>query len=204
MRKILLVLLLSATAFTTHLRAQIIDNLTPYSFTNGAGVINTTGTSLFIGAYDTTNGGANNFWVVGADEMFPGLDLEYATTSVQWLTGGPVAPGSVIDDSGTYGGNFFTPASSFTDLYYGLNYTISPGSVEYGWAEISFDSTSNTGTIVGAGLQTTPNDSIVAGAVPEPSTWSVFALGAATLVFEVHPAGVEPTTFGFGGPRSTE
>jgi hypothetical protein len=88
----------------------------------------------------------------------------------------------LIGSSGSYGGNFGTSNSSFTDDYYGLSYTVSGGDVEYGWAELSFDSSTDTGTIVAAAVDTNPNEAIQAGVVPEPSTYAMCGLGLLALI----------------------
>jgi hypothetical protein len=185
-KKTFLILLLAAGSIglTQQLHAQIIDGTTPYSFSSGEGVVNINGSNLLLENYVGTDGGIYNDWVVeDFSEGGPGqLYLGYATTSAQWLTGGPITLGTEIGPSGTYGGNFPTPNSSFTDLYYGLNYTVSEGDVEYGWAEISYDSTSGNATIVAAALDTNANEQIAAGAVPEPSTFAIVGLGALILV----------------------
>jgi hypothetical protein len=184
-KQFILILLFAAGSIglSQHLHAQIIDGTTPYTFSNSAGVININGANLLLEDYVGTDGGIYNDWVVGdySEEGPGGLDLEYATTCAQWLTGGPVAFGTLIGSAGTYSGNFETPTSSFSDLYYGLDYTVSGGDVEYGWAEISYDSTSGDGTIVAAALDTNPNEQITAGAVPEPSTFAIVGLGALIL-----------------------
>jgi len=184
--KTILTLLLAAgfLAFAQQVHAQIIDGTTPYSFSNSAGVININGSNLLLEDYVGTDGGSLNDWVVGdysEEEEGQGLDLEYAQLSAQWLTGGPVTFGTEIGADGTYSGNFDTPSSSFSDLYYGLDYTVSEGDVEYGWAEISYDSVSGTGTIVAAALDTTANENVSAGAVPEPSSYSLIGAGALAL-----------------------
>jgi hypothetical protein len=184
-KAILIILLASAIAgFAAQLQAQVISDTVPYSFTMAPAAINIiSGTTLFTGAYNGAGGGIYNDWVLTPDpEDGQGPELEYATSAAQWLTGGPVAPGTSIDSGGSYGGNLDTSNSTFTDAYYGLDFTVSPGNVEYGWAELSYDSVSGTSTIVAAALDTTINQPIAAGAVPEPSTFGMLALAASTLL----------------------
>lgn len=183
MKKFILLILLAAgfLGFAAQLHAQIIDGTTPYSFTNNQAVIVINGTNLLMEASSDAD---NNYeWVISPGE-FPGQapELEIGTFSAQWLTGGPVAFGTEIGSNGTYSYNFDTASSSFTDAYYGLEYIVSDGVDEYGWAELSYDSSSSTGTIVAAALDTTPNENISAGAVPEPSTYAICGLATVALV----------------------
>jgi hypothetical protein len=181
MKKILLLLAAGFLGLAGQLHAQIIDGTTPYNFTTQQSVIVVTASNLLMEASSDAD---NNYeWVINPP-MFPGEapELEIGTFSAQWLTGGPVAFGTEIGSNGTYSYNFDTASSSFTDAYYGLEYIVSEGVDEYGWAELSYDSSTGTGAIVAAALDTNPNENISAGAVPEPSTYGLIGLATLALV----------------------
>jgi len=79
----------------------------------------------------------------------------------------------------------YRPANSSSLSYMGLAYDLGGGNYDYGWISYSTSSDSSTITFLGAAMNTTPNQSITAGqlsAVPEPSTYTLFGLGALALV----------------------
>ena len=67
--------------------------------------------------------------------------------------------------------------STPSDGYYGFELSLGSGNYQYGWLNL----TGSTYTVLSEALNTTPNQSITAGqtaAVPEPSTYALFGLGA--------------------------
>jgi hypothetical protein len=72
-------------------------------------------------------------------------------------------------------------STSFSNRYFGLIYEAGGGNYNYGWANLSYDASSNIATMNSAAMQTTVNQSILVGdgpsaAVPEPGTWAAAAL----------------------------
>jgi hypothetical protein len=66
--------------------------------------------------------------------------------------------------------------------YIGVNLQLTDGS-HYGWLRIVSDSGDAGGIILDWAHETQPNTPILAGAVPEPSTWTLLALGMGFLVW---------------------
>ena len=96
---------------------------------------------------------------------------------VWWGSDGNGPPGIVsasnIGSIGYFQGN--------TDAYAGIRLDVA-GSLYYGWIQIH-NFTANWGQISDWAYESNPNTSILAGAVPEPSTWALLMAGAATLFF---------------------
>ncbi|MDX1953108.1 MAG: PEP-CTERM sorting domain-containing protein [Verrucomicrobiota bacterium] len=68
--------------------------------------------------------------------------------------------------------------------YFGMEFQIE-GKTHYGWALLDcstlFGQVLGGGEIVSWAYNSVPNQAIIAGAVPEPSTWVFLAVGGATL-----------------------
>lgn len=67
--------------------------------------------------------------------------------------------------------------------YVGLRFDDGAGTVNYGWAEITLSNPSPTQTVTlnRYVVETTPDQGVITGVVPEPSTLSLLALGAIGL-----------------------
>ena len=97
-----------------------------------------------------------------------------------WLGGGlftaSIGSGVIEDPFLTIG--YFTGLQS---AYLGFDFQQN-GETYYGWAQVGCPiSGLNVGWIYDYAYETTPNTPIVAGAVPEPSTWALLAAGATFL-----------------------
>ena len=80
------------------------------------------------------------------------------------------------------GNNYYLPTyNSSSSAYWGLAYAIGGGNFNYGWVQLSYDASTTTATFLGAAINTTPNQSILVGQVPEPSALSLLAAGLGGL-----------------------
>jgi hypothetical protein len=90
------------------------------------------------------------------------------------------AGGAIFNGGGGVG--YFLPG---TPGYIGFEFTSGlDSSLHYGWAQFettSGDTTSPTGTVIDFAYDNSPNTPIAAGAVPEPTSLSLLAAGAAGL-----------------------
>ena len=79
---------------------------------------------------------------------------------------------------GTSGGNIGVNES--TEGYWAARFDAGGGNFNYGYVQV--DVTSSGMTFGMAGVETTPNVAITAGAVPEPSTYALLGIGAIGLL----------------------
>jgi len=90
--------------------------------------------------------------------------------------------GAVIGTGTTFSGwNVIEPSGGSSASYMGLAYDLGDGNYNYGWMKYSTSSDSSTITFLGAAMNTTTNESILAGQVPEPSALSLLAVGLGAL-----------------------
>ena len=78
---------------------------------------------------------------------------------------------------GDGGGEFVTTPLGQREGYVGVQFFAADG-LHYGWIRVR-GGEYNDGRILDYAYNTVPGQPIAAGAVPEPSTWALFALGAA-------------------------
>ncbi|BBO31336.1 PEP-CTERM sorting domain-containing protein [Lacipirellula parvula] len=72
-----------------------------------------------------------------------------------------------------------------TDKYVGLKWDIGGGNFSFGWARIDVSAANNgTATLLSYAYESTPNASIIAGAVPEPSTLALLAAGGGAVALQ--------------------
>ena len=93
----------------------------------------------------------------------------------------PLLYGALIDgvlSYGTTGEN--TGVDESTGGYWAARFNAGGTNFNYGWVQV--DVTSNGMTFGMAGVETTPNVAITAGAVPEPSTYALLEIGAMGLL----------------------
>jgi hypothetical protein len=89
--------------------------------------------------------------------------------------------GILNDPSTTPSGNFPTTAG---EKYIGVEFTEADASLHYGYVaykSTSDDPTAPAGELLGFGYETSANTAIAAGAVPEPGSLALLALGSAGL-----------------------
>jgi hypothetical protein len=73
-------------------------------------------------------------------------------------------------------------AGPVTSQFLGLSFTGTDGLTHYGWARLNVAATTNVETLVDFAYESTPATAIVTGAVPEPTSLGLLALGAVGLV----------------------
>ncbi len=82
-------------------------------------------------------------------------------------------------EAGLCFGDFRPNGSRLTTGYVGIQFLAVDG-LHYGWIRVQ-GGAQNDGTILDYAYNTVPGQSIMAGAVPEPSTWALLGLGSLAL-----------------------
>jgi PEP-CTERM motif len=136
-----------------------IPDVTFLNSTAGSGVI-----SMMPGASNAVNLGP----------LFAGDPITLANTT-DTVGGTLVQKNCCFSTTGPWAGQGTAPA------YVGLRFTAS-GQDYLGWAQLSLNINNPSGTVIDWAYENTPATSINAGAVPEPSTLALFALGAAGVL----------------------
>jgi len=123
----------------------------------------------------------DNVWVV---PLSAGQEIGLGAAGYSWLGGGllssSIASGSIEDPVLTAG--FFAGVES---AYLGFNFQ-QDGETYYGWMRVGSPYALPTGTlgwVYEYAYETSPNTPIFAGAVPEPSSWSLLAVGSFAIWF---------------------
>lgn len=152
--------------------------------------INQDGTTDYIlsfspsGAWLVSQSG--NFLITGPGGLVPvtsGSVISSLGSSLdpafQWGGGAATIGGqAVFDGEYYYAGNF-----SDTDAFIGLQFQFG-GEAHYGWMEIYNYPDVAAGQVLAWAYETSPNTSILAGQVPEPSILTLIVIGGAVLSFQ--------------------
>ncbi len=93
-----------------------------------------------------------------------------------WSTSGMVSLGEMVD-----GNSVYEPADQVSSGYYGWEF-FDGEDTYYGWVLLDIASDKQASSIQQIAVNSTPNQGIVAGAVPEASTVILFGIGAAVLL----------------------
>ena len=92
----------------------------------------------------------------------------------------PLQYGALIDAVLSYGTGGYVGVNESTGGYWAARFDAGGGNFNYGYVQV--DVTSSGMTFGMAGVETTPNVAITAGAVPEPSTYALLGIGAIGLL----------------------
>lgn len=110
-----------------------------------------------------------------------GVYVISAANFVANLGAASIGPASLFG-SGAPGNTAMWALNSSANVF-GFRFTNEPGgTLHYGWARIAIGSTITSRTLVEYAFESTPNTAIMAGAVPEPSTYAMFAFGLLGLL----------------------
>jgi hypothetical protein len=169
MKKTILALALAAglTSFAGNAKADISYFNNPFTLDQNYGTL-----------YFKTDGTTFSVSPSGTYGVYTGLQNIYSTLYFNGFNGGftsqPLSYGTTIGLGSSFS-SFQT--TSPINGYYGFQLSLGSGNYQYGWLELN----GSTYTVLSEALNTTPNQSITAGqtaAVPEPSTYALFGLGA--------------------------
>jgi len=144
------------------------------------------GSAFSVAPFSANNSTSHGWNIYNAPPMMGqpgGLLLWNWGNTFQWVTPGPLAKDTVLGSGASLGGNnyYFPMYSSSSSAYWGLAYAVGGGNFNYGWVQLSYDASTTTATFLGAAINTTPNQSILVGQVPEPSALSLLAVGIGGL-----------------------
>jgi hypothetical protein len=165
----------------------------------------TSGDSIDIRFNSSTGRIHNHVWRVYSRayhpgfEMFPGgptfgqqptqLELTNSWYTNEWsaLT---LSEGDTIDSSTAFIGGYQIE-NSVVESYFGIrmntetSYGANDGGIHYGWVKLSYNYDTGAGQLLGAAINTTAGEGIIAGqivAVPEPSAMALLGLGTVGLL----------------------
>jgi hypothetical protein len=179
------------TSFSATSKAANIISLTdsfnyPQGWPNGLEQLYFDGSAFSVAPYSVNNSIAHGWNIYNDISMMgggSGLLLWNSSNTFQWVTPGPLAKDTVLGSGASLGGdNYYFPMySSSSSAYWGLAYAVGGGNFNYGWVQLSYNASTTTATFLGAAINTTPNESILVGQVPEPSALSLLAIGLGGL-----------------------
>jgi hypothetical protein len=189
-----LALVAALTSFSATSQAANIISLTdsfnyPQGWPNGLEQLYFDGSAFSVAPYSANNSTAHGWNIYNDTSMMgggSGLLLWNSSNTFQWVTPGPLAKDTLLGSGASLGGNnyYFPMYSSSSSAYWGLAYAVGGGNFNYGWVQLSYDASTTTATFLAAAINTSPNQSILVGQVPEPSALSLLAValgGLATL-----------------------
>jgi hypothetical protein len=197
MKKTILTLALAAglTSFAGSAKAAVITvNLN--QFTDGSSTI---GFGYNDGVINSNfSDGFDGNWQPGFSDFGPGFSdfgrTRPASGTIGFMNGQsagdgyynasntPLGYGSLINELVSYqtGGPSNIGVNESTGGYWAVKFNAGGGNFNYGYVQV--DVTSSGMTFGMAGVETTPNVAITAGAVPEPSTYALLGIGAMGLL----------------------
>jgi len=184
-------LVVALTSFAGNSKAANIISLTdsfnyPQGAPDGSQQLYFDGSAFSVAPFSANNSTSHGWNIYNAIPMMgmgSGLLLWNWGNTFQWVTPGPLAKDTVLGSGASLGGNnyYFPMYSSSSSAYWGLAYAVGGGNFNYGWVQLSYDASTTTATFIGAAINTTPNESILVGQVPEPSALSLLAVGLGGL-----------------------
>jgi len=189
-RLLTLALVAALTSFFATSKAANIISLTdsfnyPQGYPNGLEQLYFDGSAFSVAPFSANNSTSHGWNIYNDRSMMggSGLLLWNWGNTFQWVTPGPLAKDTVLGSGASLGGNnyYFPMYSSSSSAYWGLAYAVGGGNFNYGWVQLSYDASTTTATFIGAAINTTPNQEILVGQVPEPSALSLIATGLSGL-----------------------
>ena len=190
-RLLTLALVAALTSFFATSKAANIISLTdsfnyPQGSPDGSQQLYFDGSAFSVAPFSANNSTSHGWNIYNTIPIMgggSGLLLWNWGNTFQWVTPGPLAKDTVLGSGASLGGdNYYFPMySSSSSAYWGLAYAVGGGNFNYGWVQLSYDASTTTATFIGAAINTTPNESILVGQVPEPSAVSLLAIGLSGL-----------------------
>lgn len=158
----------------------VLNGQVAYTFTSqdSGFTINATGNNQIIGGYLDNLGAQGAYPLSGGAFIGPNL----GSSTYTWFGGESTIAAATASETIGSPILFTGPFAGVASAYIGLEFYFD-GDAYYGWVRVGAPVSINGGWIYDYAYETTPNTPIAAGAVPEPNTLALVAVGALLLGF---------------------